>query len=184
MSLDLDALSASIPAADRADDHAVDIEPADHVVDIEPALRSATRRVAPVWPLDRFVAVNPYLGLADHAFVDAAHRLALAAGARTTLPADHYLQALADGRIAAEDIGDALARSGSSLGLDADGLIAEATAMRQSGASGPLLPTMPDRNPSSTTVGMMNRDQRNRLARSCAGLASRFIRTPVSVSGQ
>lgn len=48
-------------------------------------LRDATKRIAPVWPLDRFVAVNPYLGLLDESFEDAAVRLARVAGARSTM---------------------------------------------------------------------------------------------------
>ncbi len=73
------------------------------------ALQRACDRVAPVWPLDRFVAVNPYLGLADHRFVDAAELLASAAGARPALPADFYLAAIEQGRIRQEDLAAALA---------------------------------------------------------------------------
>jgi hypothetical protein len=35
---------------------------------LEHAVRTATRRIAPLWPLRHFVAVNPFLGLADHDF--------------------------------------------------------------------------------------------------------------------
>ena len=48
-------------------------------------LRDATKRIAPVWPLDRFVAVNPYLGLVEEPFEDAAARLRRVAGARSTM---------------------------------------------------------------------------------------------------
>ena len=36
---------------------------------------AACARVAPVWPLQAFVAVNPYLGMADLSLPQAAQRL-------------------------------------------------------------------------------------------------------------
>ena len=56
-------------------------------------LEDACERIAPLWPLDRFVAVNPYLGLTDHRFDEAAALLAATVGARATLPASFYLEA-------------------------------------------------------------------------------------------
>jgi len=53
-------------------------------VDIERALRAAGGRIAPLWPLESFVAVNPYLGLADLRFSDAAELLASAARVPTS----------------------------------------------------------------------------------------------------
>lgn len=82
--------------------------PADLLAEVEPAVRAACARIAPVWPLERFVAVNPYLGLADHRFVDAAERLATVAGARTTLPVATYLELLDEGRITEADLREAL----------------------------------------------------------------------------
>ena len=76
---------------------------------IEGALRAVGGRIAPVWPLERFVAVNPYMGLADRSFADAAELLARVAGASATLPAVFYLAAIDEGRITADDLTDALA---------------------------------------------------------------------------
>ena len=56
----------------------------------ERALRLTCARIAPLWPLESFVAVNPYLGLADLRFGEAAELLASTAGARTTMPAAFY----------------------------------------------------------------------------------------------
>ncbi len=76
---------------------------------IERALHSVGGRIAPVWPLERFVAVNPYVGLAHLSFADAAELLARTAGAHATLPATFYLGVIDDGRITTEDLADALA---------------------------------------------------------------------------
>ena len=73
------------------------------------AVRATCQRIAPLWPLERFVAVNPYLGMADHRFVDAAALLARTAGARGTMPASYYLTAVDDGRIGEDDLAAALA---------------------------------------------------------------------------
>jgi uncharacterized protein YbcC (UPF0753/DUF2309 family) len=73
-------------------------------------LRAACARVAPVWPLERFVAVNPYLGMTELTFAEAAERLATVAGARATLPLEWYLAAVDEGRIDVEDLEVALRR--------------------------------------------------------------------------
>lgn len=73
------------------------------------AARSAARRIAPLWPLDSFVAVNPYFGLADHRFAEAAASLTRTAGARSTMPRAFYAAALADGRMTLADLSAALA---------------------------------------------------------------------------
>ena len=63
------------------------------------AVRAACRRIAPLWPLESFVAVNPYLGLVDRPFAEVAELLAGVAGAQSTLGVDFYLDAVGDGRI-------------------------------------------------------------------------------------
>ena len=75
-------------------------------------LQAACGRIAPLWPLESFVAVNPYLGLLDHRFDDAARTLSYAAGARTTMAADYYRAAHDAGRIEDIDLDAALQASG------------------------------------------------------------------------
>ncbi|MGB9739651.1 YbcC family protein [Chloroflexus sp.] len=77
--------------------------------DIADAVRRAEQRIAPLWPLRNFVAVNPYLGLIDYSFEQAAHVLACRAGARMTLPRSFYAQAIECGRITDDDLAAALA---------------------------------------------------------------------------
>ena len=80
----------------------------------EVAIRAACRRIAPLWPLESFVAVNPYLGLTGRRFGEAAELLASTAGARATLPAGFYLDAVASGRITDDDLVFALSVAESS----------------------------------------------------------------------
>jgi uncharacterized protein YbcC (UPF0753/DUF2309 family) len=79
---------------------------------IDDAVTAACGRIAPLWPLERFVAVNPYLGLADGTFAEGATRLARTCGARSTLPAADYLMLVEEGRITTPDLAAALAAAG------------------------------------------------------------------------
>ncbi len=76
---------------------------------IRAAVDRAGRRIAPLWPLRYFVAVNPYLGLLEQPFETAAHTLGRRAGARMTAPRAFYAQAIRDGRIIDADLKAALA---------------------------------------------------------------------------
>jgi uncharacterized protein YbcC (UPF0753/DUF2309 family) len=75
------------------------------------AAERAGRRIAPLWPLKHFVAVNPFLGLTDHRFADAARVMGQAAGAHMTMPRAFYLDAMAQGRISDGDLALALQRA-------------------------------------------------------------------------
>jgi uncharacterized protein YbcC (UPF0753/DUF2309 family) len=106
------------------------------------ALVRAGRKVAPLWPLRSFVAVNPFVGLADLDFATATETLGRVAGARTTMPRSFYAQAIAEARITDRDLKDALAeawvagapRSVTSL----------KAAAQEPGTEFPLLPTVTD----------------------------------------
>lgn len=93
---------------------------------LEAAVQAACSRVSPVWPLERFVAVNPYMGFADHDFRDTAGILEGIVGARSTLPAAFYLDAIDAGRILGEDLDYALATQGHSPHLDVAAIVNEA----------------------------------------------------------
>jgi len=67
---------------------------------IRVAVNRAERRIAPLWPLRYFVAVNPYLGLLEQPFESAAHMLGRRAGARMTAPRAFYAQAIRGRRCA------------------------------------------------------------------------------------
>ena len=55
------------------------------------SFRASTARIAPIWPLENFVAVNPYFGMSDLSFSEVAQRLQKVAGANMTLPIKYYL---------------------------------------------------------------------------------------------
>ena len=76
---------------------------------VEQALRTATALVAPLWPLEDFVAVNPYLGLVDRPARAAMAELERVGGGWATMPASFYLEALSDGRLQLADVAEALA---------------------------------------------------------------------------
>lgn len=75
------------------------------------ALREAAKKVAPLWPLENFVAVNPYLGHTDKKFSAIAQHLATVGGIQMTLPLSFYYQKFQEGSIKKEDIEAALAKN-------------------------------------------------------------------------
>lgn len=79
---------------------------------IEKQLDQALRKVAPLWPLKHFVAVNPFLGIAEQSFAEAAKTMEKVAGARMTMPRSFYLEAMRAGRIRERDLLDALSEQG------------------------------------------------------------------------
>lgn len=87
-------MSSSKPAMDQAK--------------ITAAVQKATKAIAPCWPLKDFVAVNPFLGMAEYDFCEAAIRMARVAGARLFMPRAFYAEAIATGRIHTEDLKAAL----------------------------------------------------------------------------
>ncbi len=73
--------------------------------------------VAPLWPLDRFVAVNPFLGLADRTFADASVMLGRIGRAQTLMPIAFYAGLIEAGRITDADLAAALASLRGTPGL-------------------------------------------------------------------
>jgi uncharacterized protein YbcC (UPF0753/DUF2309 family)/NADH:ubiquinone oxidoreductase subunit 5 (subunit L)/multisubunit Na+/H+ antiporter MnhA subunit len=74
---------------------------------IDAAVARLTHEVAPVWPLESFVAVNPFHALADRPFAEAAQVVARTTGARMTMPRSFYLDALAAGRFTEKHLTEA-----------------------------------------------------------------------------
>ncbi len=102
-------------------------------------MRRACATIAPVWPLDSFVAVNPYLGLADQDFTEAAARLDRVGGVRTTMPASFYLEAFDQGRMTRADLADALEEQASRLGhFEPENVEAFLLCARQQAESSPV----------------------------------------------
>ncbi len=75
------------------------------------AVRAACTRIAPLWPLKNFVAVNPFLGFTDktfHATVATLHRVARVGA---LMPRRFYLEAIRAGAIEDRDMATALAQA-------------------------------------------------------------------------
>lgn len=70
--------------------------------------RKACKKIAPVWPLENFVAVNPYMGWSHQKFETAAQCLDSVAGIQMTLPTAFYQNKLEEGKIMPEDVQMAL----------------------------------------------------------------------------
>ena len=73
-------------------------------------------RIAPVWPLDSFVAVNPYWGFADRSFSEVAAQLQGTVGERVIMDRRWYADLLQNGKLNMVDILQAT----EDLGLDVD----------------------------------------------------------------
>lgn len=69
----------------------------------------ACQRIAPVWPLDSFVAVNPYLGLIDQPFSRVAEYLESTAGERMFMDRGWFAEKVAKGDIIDADLAQASA---------------------------------------------------------------------------
>ena len=80
------------------------------------ALRSdiaiACGRIAPTWPLDQFIAVNPYWGWRGSSVPLAAARLGMLAGTKLTMPRSWFRDEWAAGRLADDEIDGAAAALG------------------------------------------------------------------------
>ncbi|MBC7794938.1 MAG: DUF2309 domain-containing protein, partial [Clostridia bacterium] len=72
------------------------------------AVQRACARIAPTWPLDRFIAVNPFWGMIDSPLTDVAARLRALSGAQLLMPRSWYRQEYREGRLRDEHLQAAL----------------------------------------------------------------------------
>lgn len=82
------------------------------------AIERACDRIAPVWPLQQFVAVNPFLGLSERPFSDACAFSAQVGQGEMLMSLSFYAEQYRLGRIADADIKLALQLAGSSMTLE------------------------------------------------------------------
>jgi uncharacterized protein YbcC (UPF0753/DUF2309 family) len=75
----------------------------------------ACARIAPSWPLDRFIAVNPFWGRTDKPFPRVAGELMALSGARLLMPRAWYAKEWREGRLRPEHLREAIAESGSDV---------------------------------------------------------------------
>lgn len=82
------------------------------VVDAELAriIESACARIAPAWPLDRMIAVNPYWGWVEQPITEAAARIGALSGSALLMPRAWYRAQWDRGRLGVSDVRYAAAR--------------------------------------------------------------------------
>ena len=85
---------------------------------VDEAISCACGRIAPLWPLKHFVAVNPFLGFADKSFAQTCQTFARVAHTEMVMPASFYAPFIKDGTITDQDIGDVIAESGLTSAFD------------------------------------------------------------------
>ncbi|MFZ6690176.1 YbcC family protein [Undibacterium sp. SXout20W] len=93
----------------------------DGIVSIEQAVQSACGRVAPNWPLDRSIAVNPWWGWIDQPMRVASATMDRLIGSRFTMPLDWYVTEYRQGRVNEQALSHVLSDSG--LGLNVSELV-------------------------------------------------------------
>ncbi len=87
--------------------------------------RAACQRIAPLWPLQNFVAVNPFVGLSDKPFVDACKLIRRVAPGGMQMPLDFYQKKHATGEITDAHLTAALTQARKILsGAEAESLAA------------------------------------------------------------
>lgn len=77
--------------------------------------RKACLRVPPLWPLQSFVAVNPFLGLSDRSFEAACGLMRRVTHQEMVMDVDYFQQQFKRGRITGQDLAVAVQQSGSEL---------------------------------------------------------------------
>ncbi|MEI6486766.1 MAG: DUF2309 domain-containing protein [Sphingomonadales bacterium] len=106
---------------------------------LDTAIATACQRIAPLWPLKHFVAVNPFLGFSGQSFAATTATLRRVAKVDMLMPRDFYRTALGDGIISDADIEKALRRAPGNAAVPADVAAARAALARDPGerAKGP-----------------------------------------------
>ena len=83
--------------------------------ELERCIATACRAIAPTWPLDRFIAVNPHWGRVAQTFEDAGQRLARVTGSRLWMPREYYRELWERDEITRADLQQAVTESASNL---------------------------------------------------------------------
>jgi hypothetical protein len=116
------ALARSEPTAAAATAEPVP-PPSDGAVDR--AIEAACKRIAPVWPLKHFVAVNPFLGFTGQSFAETCAVMNRVARTTMLMPRAFYAEAIERGAIDDDALAEAL-RARPDAGMDVAALKAAA----------------------------------------------------------
>jgi uncharacterized protein len=92
----------------HADTHSAPAQPTTLNPQIEVACNQACQAIAPAWPLDRAIAVNPHWSRIGMPVRRVAARMAMLGGIQVFPPRDYLQRAWKEGRISQSDLGQAL----------------------------------------------------------------------------
>ncbi|MEP7210171.1 MAG: DUF2309 domain-containing protein [Alphaproteobacteria bacterium] len=84
---------------------------------LKAAADGACARIAPLWPLKHFVAVNPFLGVTDKSFSAASAWLQRVARTDMLMPHDFFVNMIRSGQIISEDLTVAIATAPKVAGI-------------------------------------------------------------------
>ncbi|MEW9797053.1 YbcC family protein [Alteromonas sp. CYL-A6] len=85
---------------------------------VRQAVSRACDTVAPNWPLDKMIAVNPYWKVKEQPFIDVSAHLAAIAGIRSVMAHDHWLSLYQHGQISDDALNRSLTLHNSPLSLN------------------------------------------------------------------
>ncbi|HEU0033302.1 MAG TPA: DUF2309 domain-containing protein [Kofleriaceae bacterium] len=85
---------------------------------LKEAVERACARIAPTWPLDRFIAVNPFWPLTHKPIAEVAGELSAFSGARLLMPRQWYAHEWRAGRLRPEHLREAIAETGADVTED------------------------------------------------------------------
>ncbi len=80
---------------------------------LEEAVEQACARIAPTWPLDRFIAVNPFWGYTGLPVPEVSAKLSALSGSRLLMPRSWYREQWRAGRFQVGHLREAIAQTGS-----------------------------------------------------------------------
>ncbi len=90
-------------------------QPKQTSVALDAAVDAVCAAIAPNWPLDRMIAVNPYWGMVDNSFENTHRRLASLGGSSLFMPLSYYREQWQKGEITEADLQGAIDEQGESL---------------------------------------------------------------------
>ena len=84
------------------------VSTADADLAVTSAIETVSEKIAPVWPLKDYVAVNPYMGFANTEFLETRDYLRGVSDLELFMPVDYYRQQFQAGKIQRDDISAAV----------------------------------------------------------------------------
>ena len=133
-------------------------------------IATAAARVAPTWPLDEFIAVNPYWGWVGRPMPEAAAALGTLAGTRLTMPREWFRAQWAAGRMQQQHLGAAVAAEAAASGASGGAESPEVQRAQIAGEIVRLVAALEGKSPPLSRLPLVT-DLRDRVASPRPGLS-------------